>query len=76
MFTFALSDFAYGEDTAVHHDFKNEVFSSFQPNPTKPCNQCGRTPRLELKTLNVKNGKTVRMFRCQCSEQTWTENDE
>jgi hypothetical protein len=26
--------------------------------------------------LNPDSGKTVRMFRCDCGEQTWTERNE
>jgi hypothetical protein len=60
----------------VDHDFKNEVFSSFDPSPVKPCGECGRKPLSVLKMLNPQNGKTVRMFKCQCGEQTWTETKE
>ena len=57
----------------MDRDFKNEVFSSYQPNLTQPCNHCGRKPALTVKMLNPQNGKIVRMFKCQCGEQTWTE---
>jgi hypothetical protein len=60
----------------VDRDFKNEVFSSYQPNPTKPCNHCGRKLALEVKMLNTNTGGIVRRFKCQCDEQTWTENEE
>lgn len=60
----------------VERDFKNEVFSSFDPNPAKPCGECGRKPRSVLRMLNPQNGKIVRMFKCECSAQTWTENKE
>lgn len=64
------------EGITVDRDFKNEVFSSFQPNSTKPCNQCGRKPALAVKMLNPHTGQVVRMFKCQCGEQTWTEDKE
>lgn len=60
----------------MDRDFKNEVFSSYQPNPAKPCNHCGRKPALAVKMLNTDTGGIVRMFKCQCGEQTWTENKE
>jgi hypothetical protein len=58
----------------MDRDFKNEVFSSFQPNLTKPCNHCGRQPVFAAKMLNTQTGGIVRMFKCQCGEQTWTED--
>jgi hypothetical protein len=57
----------------VNDDFKNEVFSSYQPNPLPRCSGCGAKPALMLKLLNPQNGKTVRMFKCICGEHTWTE---
>jgi len=53
--------------------FKNEVFSSYEPHAATRCNDCGDTPGLVLKMLNPKTGQTVRMFKCDCGEQTWTE---
>jgi len=29
-----------------------------------------------VKMLNPQNGKIVRMFKCQCGEQSWTETKE
>jgi len=60
----------------VDRRFKNEVFSSFDPNPVQPCDECGRKPRSQLKMLNPQTGKIVRMFKCQCGAQTWTEDNE
>lgn len=60
----------------MDRDFKNEVFSSYQPNPTKPCNDCGRRLALAVKMLNPDTGGIVRMFKCLCGEQTWIENKE
>jgi hypothetical protein len=31
-------------------------------------------PRLVAAMLNPVNGRTVRMFRCKCGEQTWSED--
>lgn len=62
--------------TAVDRDFKNEVFSSFDPSPVKPCGECGRKPHSFLEMLNPQNGKTVRMLKCECGTQTWTKDKE
>jgi hypothetical protein len=55
-------------------EFKNEVFSSFDPNPVRACNQCGKKPARVRTMLNPVNGRTVRMFKCDCGEQTWSED--
>ncbi|SHN86969.1 hypothetical protein SAMN05444170_6942 [Bradyrhizobium erythrophlei] len=58
----------------MNNDFKNEVFSSFDPNPVQRCSLCGEKPKLILKMLNPRNGRTVRRFKCGCGEQTWSED--
>jgi hypothetical protein len=58
----------------MNDEFKNEVFSSFEPNPIPACSNCGEKPVLVLKVLKPQNGRTVRMFKCGCGEQTWTED--
>jgi hypothetical protein len=58
------------------NEFKNEVFSSYAPNPMKACNYCDEKPRLFLTMLNSRNGRTIRMFKCECGEQTWSEDRE
>jgi len=55
-------------------EFKNEVFSSYEPNPVPRCGSCGEKPKLIQKILDTKNGHTVRMFKCECGEQTWAED--
>jgi hypothetical protein len=54
--------------------FKNEVFSSCSPDPAPSCSNCRKTPVLVLRMLNPKTGGTVRMFKCDCGEQTWAED--
>ena len=54
-------------------EFKNEVFKGYQPNPIMVC-QCGKKPALALSMLSPKNGRTVRMYKCECGEQTWSED--
>lgn len=57
-------------------DFKDEVFPSYDPKPTKACRQCGRNNTAALKMLNPRTGEIVRIFKCPCGEQTWTEGKE
>jgi hypothetical protein len=55
-------------------EFKNEVFSSYDPNPVKACSYCDKKPTLLRSMLNPQTGGTVRMFKCECGEQTWSED--
>lgn len=59
----------------MNRDFKNEVFSRYEPNPAPRC-YCGAKPVLKLKMLNPNTGQTVRMFKCACGGQTWNEAKE
>ncbi|MCK1360145.1 hypothetical protein [Bradyrhizobium sp. 199] len=58
----------------MDRDFKNEVFSKFEPNPIRSCNACGKKPAQVRFMLDSLTGRTVRMFKCECGEQTWTED--
>jgi hypothetical protein len=58
----------------MNNEFKNEVFSSYEPNPIPTCSHCGDKPKLLRKMLNPQNGRTVRMFKCDCGEQSWSED--
>jgi hypothetical protein len=58
----------------MNDEFKNEVFRKFEPNPVRTCGSCGEKPALALSMLNPKNGRTVRMFKCECGQQTWSED--
>jgi hypothetical protein len=58
----------------MSNEFKNEVFSSFEPNPVGACSHCGEKPKLLHKILNPQNGRTTRMFECGCGEKTWSED--
>jgi len=55
-------------------DFKNEVFVSYEPNPIRACNNCGERPRLIRTILDPVQGRNVRMFKCECGEQTWADD--
>jgi hypothetical protein len=59
----------------MNNDFKNEAFSSFEPNPIRHCGCCDKKPALVLSMLNPRNGRRVRMFKCECGEQTWREDN-
>jgi hypothetical protein len=55
-------------------EFKNEILSNYVPVPVPVCNQCGKKPALVRSMLNPQNGRTVCMFKCECGEQTWSED--
>jgi hypothetical protein len=55
-------------------EFKNEVFHTYEPNPTRVCNACGEKLALVRSMLDSLSGRTVRMFKCECGEKTWTED--
>jgi hypothetical protein len=54
--------------------FKNEVFSSYTPHLAKACGHCREKPSLMMTMLNPRSGRTVRVYKCDCGEQTWTED--
>ena len=56
------------------NEFKNEVFTRFEPNPVPRCASCGDKPALAHTMLDPQKGVTVRMFKCECGEQTWLED--
>jgi hypothetical protein len=57
----------------MSNEFKNEVFSSYDSNPIRACSYCDKKPVLGRTMLNSQSGCTVRMFKCECGEQTWSE---
>jgi len=59
----------------MDRNFKNEVFSSYRPHSTKLCDQCGKKIAVVLTMLNPQNGRTIRMFKCECGERTWSDDD-
>lgn len=58
----------------MNNEFKNEVFSSFEPNPIRACSHCGGKPAQVRTMLHSLTGRMVRMFKCECGEQTWSED--
>ena len=57
----------------MNNDFKNEVFSGYEPNPIRACHHCGAKPDLVRTMLDSLSGRTIRMFKCKCGEQTWSD---
>jgi hypothetical protein len=60
----------------MDRNFKNQVFYSYRPYSVPTCDNCGKKPSIALTMLNPSNGRTVRMFKCECGEQTWSEDKE
>ena len=56
------------------NELKNEVFHASEPNPARLCNTCGEKPGLVRTMLDSLSGRTVRMFKCNCGEQTWADD--
>jgi len=56
----------------MSNEFKNEVFSSYEPNPIPACHLCGEKPVMVRAMLDSLTGRTFRMFKCKCGEQTWS----
>jgi hypothetical protein len=38
------------------------------------CPNCGATPRLRHKLLDVHTGRTVRLFECRCGKLVWDDS--
>jgi hypothetical protein len=58
----------------MSNEFKNEVFSSYDPNPALVCHHCGGKPAIVRTMLDSLSGRRVRMFKCECGEQSWLED--
>jgi len=56
----------------MSNEFKNEVLFSYEPSPVRTCNHCGEKPALVRAMLDPVTGRTLRMFKCKCGEQTWS----
>ena len=37
------------------------------------CRRCGTQPKLIERMLDAQRDHTVRLFKCECGEQTWTD---
>ena len=58
----------------MNNESKHEVLSSFEANPIRMCSHCNAKRAHVLTMLNPRNGRTVRMFKCECGEQFWSED--
>lgn len=53
------------------------TFSGSRPMPgaesgePRRCGRCGAEPRLVHTVLDSNKGRSIRMFKCQCGEQSW-----
>ena len=41
--------------------------------PLPRCNRCGAVPSEVRSLLDSRNGKSVRITKCSCGEQSWSE---
>ena len=63
-----------GEAIFMSNEFKNEIFSRYDPHPVRACGYCAKKPVLLRSMLNPQTGGTLRIFKCECGEQTWLED--
>ena len=40
------------------------------------CSRCDAQPKLVNSMLDLAHGRIIRMFKCQCGEQTWASDSE
>jgi hypothetical protein len=59
---------------AVGSQLQNGPFLRIEPALVRACSHCGQQPALIRSMLDPRQGRTVRMFKCQCGEQTWRED--
>jgi hypothetical protein len=52
---------------------QHQVCSRIEPAFVLACSHCGQQPALVRSMLDPRRGRTVRIFICQCGEQTWRE---
>ena len=38
------------------------------------CLKCGTQPKIIQRMLDARRNHTIRMFKCECGEQTWTDD--
>lgn len=73
VFTLGLSE-SITSRVAMTEDFKNELFPKYEPYPVRTCSHCGDKPVRLRSMLDPVRGRTIQMFKCECGEQTWFEN--
>ena len=55
--------------------FSSETLSGLKTREDARC-KCGAKPKLAHRMMDPTRGLTVRMFRCECGERSWTEDRE
>jgi hypothetical protein len=53
--------------------FSAETIAKVAAAPIKLCG-CGLKPKLVKTLMNSQHGRTIRLFRCDCGEQSWSED--
>jgi hypothetical protein len=53
--------------------FSSDKFTGRKTIEDSRC-KCGSQPKLAYQMMDSARGLTVRMFKCQCGEQSWTED--
>jgi hypothetical protein len=53
--------------------FSAETMARIAAAPIRLCG-CGLKPKLFKTLMNSQNGRTIRLFKCECGEQVWSED--
>jgi hypothetical protein len=48
-----------------------KLMTGSETNQPRRCIRCGAEPKLVGTMLDSNKGRTIRMFKCRCGEQTW-----
>ena len=51
--------------------FSTRLMTGSEIKEPRRCLRCSVEPKLVGTMLDSNKGRTIRMFRCQCREQTW-----
>ena len=52
---------------------KERIQGQAQPKGPTRCPACAAFPSLSRQFMNPRDGKTVRLYECQCGERIWDE---
>jgi hypothetical protein len=52
--------------------FRTEKISGKERLDPPSCRNCGDEPKLVRTIPDSNKGRSIRMFKCKCGEQTWT----
>jgi hypothetical protein len=53
--------------------FSAETMARIAAAPIRLCG-CGLMPKLIKTLMNSQNGRTIRLFKCECGDQSWSED--